>query len=101
MPEIISPKVGRRIVVSQGVTAGSGAFSVSFSPAFDAVPHVSAEMSPSPNTETFVRVSAVSANGCTVHCFTRSGLTVLGITLLSLATANANGVPVSVLAVEQ
>lgn len=103
MPDILPapPVSNKRIVTDSGTTGAAGTVVFTFSPAFAAAPHVSPEMVPSPNTETFIRLSAVSASGCTVHCFARSGLTVLGLSLLSLATTNVAGVPVSILAVDR
>jgi hypothetical protein len=39
--------------------------------------------------------------GITVQAFRRTGLTVLGLTLLSLATVNINGQTVSIMAMER
>ena len=92
--------ISKRIDTFQGLTGAAGTYAVVFSPAFASMPNVSAQMMPAPNTETYLRVSAVSTTGCTVHCFTRSGLSVLGLTLLSLATVNAANVPVCITAME-
>ena len=92
--------ISKRIDTVQGVTGAAGTFAVVFSPAFSATPNISAQMMPAPNTETDIRVSSVSTTGCTVHCFTRSGLSVLGLTLLSLATVKAANFPVCITAME-
>ena len=101
MPEYGPSALSQRIDTFQGVTDAAGTFAVVFSPAFDAIPNIDAQMIPSPNTETYIRVSAVSTAGCTVHCYTRTSTNVLGFTLLSMATVNSPEVPVCITAMEQ
>lgn len=101
MPDINPPLFNRRVETATGSTNASGQFTFTFPQDFASVPHISAEMMPSPNTETFLRVMSVSASAVTIHVFSRTGLTVLGISLLSMATVNVSAIPVSIMAMER
>lgn len=93
------PGISRRIEIYTGTTNASGIYTVTFPTAFPAPPHVNPTLI-NPTTEQAFRVTAVSTTGFTVHVFQRGGLTVLGLTLLALATTNVNGASLSVLVME-
>lgn len=75
-----------RRVYFTGTTNASGVFSGTVTPAFTTIKHVNLQAIPSTDNTVFVRLTAYSVNGFTAVAEQRSGLTVLGITLLSLAT---------------
>lgn len=89
----------RRVEFYYGVTGANGIYSVVFSEPFPSIPHVNAEMV-YPSTESYLRITEVTSTGFSVHTYQRAGLSVLGLTLLSLATTNASGVAVSAMVAE-
>lgn len=96
------PGITKHIEISQGTTNASGLYTFTYAvPFVTNLPHVSAEMIPSPDTEAQLRITACSLTSITVQAFRRTGLTVLGLTLLSLATVNINGQAVSIMAMER
>lgn len=84
----------RRIEIYAGTTNVSDLFTVAYSQPFPATPHVSLSCAGA-STEQAVRLVSSSASGFTAHAYARGGLTVLGLTLLALATSNVSGASIS------
>lgn len=91
---------GKRMETYAFTTDANGDFSIVFAPAFKITPHVNPVCYPAADSTTRVRVTAASNTGFTVKTEKNSGLTVLGIDVLGLATANVPSVPVRVVVVE-
>lgn len=90
----------KRMEVYSGTTNGSGNYTVTYSTPFASTPDLNPKLLPGADTETNFRITSESATGFTINTYRRSSLTVLGINLLSFATAAAAGVSVRVLVVE-
>lgn len=90
----------KRFECFNGSTDASGNYSVSYVTPYAAIPNVQPVTYPPASATTRVRVTASTVNGFTVKTETNAGVTVLGIDVLSLATANVAGVPVRILVVE-
>lgn len=80
----------RRIERYAGVSDGSGNYTIVYPNSFPMVPDIQPVLD-NPNTQTNFRVTARTMTGFTVNVFERTGLTVLGITLLSFATTPVVG----------
>ena len=91
----------KRVETHQGVTDGSGNFTVVYAEPFPAPPHVSPVQLPQSDPNRQVRVTAFSETGFTVRVESRAALSVLGVGLvLGSATTPAVGAPVSVVSRE-
>lgn len=88
-----------RVVYASGTTGANGQVSFTFSPAFSNTPFVDVELI-NPTTEQYFRILSRSTTGMTVHVYQRSGLTVLALTVLALATTNVSGATVRIRATE-
>lgn len=94
-----APGATKRVVYDSGVTGANGQVTFNFSPAFAGNPFVTVELI-NPTTEQTMRIVSRSPSGVTVHVYQRGGLTVLGLTLLALATTNVSGATVRISATE-
>lgn len=94
-----APGTTKRVVYDSGVTGANGQVTFNFSPAFAGNPFVTVELI-NPTTEQTMRIVSRSPSGVTVHVYQRGGLTVLGLTLLALATTNVSGATVRISATE-
>ena len=83
-----------------GVTDSSGLYTVVFDTQFTVAPNIQVKLVGS-ETNQFVRVTAVSATGFTVHAFQRNTVNLLGVDLLLSATADINGANVDVIVTEK
>ncbi len=90
---------GKRTETYTGTTDASGNYTVVFSPAYLATPHINPVTYPSADSTTRVRVTAASATGFTVKTERNPSIDVLGIAVLQVGTANVISVPVRVLVV--
>ena len=100
MPVETSTGTGKRMETYNGVTDGSGDYSVTFAKPFPSVPHINPVCYPPADSTTRVRVTAASTTGFTVKTEKNSGVTVLSVDVLALSTANMAGIPVRVVVVE-
>lgn len=85
-----------RRVYATGTTNGSGVFSVSVSPPFTTLTHVNVQGMPPTDNTIFLRVTSADVNGVSVVAEQRTGLSVLSLTVLSLATTPAVGQNVTI-----
>ncbi len=90
----------KRIETYNGTTDASGNYSVVYSPAFAATPHVNPVVYPAGDAITRVRVTAASATGFTVKTEKNNTLNVLGLDVLALGTVNVASVPVRIVVIE-
>lgn len=84
----------RREDTYEGTTNANGLFAVVYATPFPKRPHVSLSFVGA-TTEQNVRLVSSSETGFTAHAFARGGLSVLGLTLLALATTNVSGAPIT------
>lgn len=84
-----------------GITDAGGNYTVTYPQAFAVTPNIMPVLTPPTDDSIDFRVTTESASGFTVRAFRRSGLTVLGITLLSFATTPVVGANLRVLVVDK
>lgn len=92
--------VDKRSDCYAGTTNGSGQFSKVYDTPFQSIPHVNPVCDVGADSTTRVRLIASSTAGFTVQTEKNSGLQVLGIDVLGLATAAVPTVPVRVFVTE-
>ena len=84
-----------------GTSDSSGVYTVTFGTAFSVAPNIQAGLVNQSSTDHFIRVSSVSATGFTVNVFSRTPVTLLGISLLPGTIANVSGDSIDVLVTEK
>jgi hypothetical protein len=90
-----------RTLAYNGVTDAAGNYVVTYATPFVVKPNIIPTLTPPTDNGIDFRISAESNTGFTVNVFQRSGLTVLGITLLSFATTPVVGSNVRVMVVDR
>lgn len=90
----------KRVETFAGTTDATGNYSITYSPAYGATPHVSPVIYPPGDSITRVRLTAASATGFTVKTEKNATVNLLGVDILGIGTGNVASVPVRVLVVE-
>lgn len=80
-----------------GVTDTNGEFSIVYNPPKQSVPYVAPVLNPTTDPNVIYRLTASDVNGFTVKVEQRTGITVLGLNVLSLAVTNTSGQQIQVL----
>lgn len=91
----------RRQEVYSGTTNASGLVTFNFNRAYGVSPNVQPVISPQPNTNQGVRISAISPTAVTIHVFQRNSVNLLGIDVLLSNTVNVNNAAVEILVTEK
>lgn len=93
----------RRVVVATANTNASGDATFTFSPPFATAPHIDATITIQTNVNWKLRLTAVSASGCTVRVESQDQafLSLLGLNILSAAVTAVSGATVSITATER
>lgn len=91
----------RRQEVYSGTTNASGLVTFNFNTAYAVSPNVQPVISPQPNTNQGVRISAISPTAVTIHVFQRNSVNLLGIDVLLSNTVNVNNAAVEILVTEK
>lgn len=87
----------KRAEVYQGVSNGSGQYSVIFAAPYPVPPHVEPQILPQSSPNQSVRVTAVSVNGFTVLAEQRATLNVLAVNVLASSPTPLAGAQLSVI----
>jgi len=96
-----TPSTPKRQETYSGTSDSSGAYTVTFANSFVVAPAVNPSLPNQSNTDHFYRITSVSTTGFTINVYSRTPVTVLGISLLPGNIANVVGDAIDVLVTEK